>query len=166
MTSGLSSQSRPWFALSIYDEDCRRSTGQGYGSATVEERVYSFLAHTNFYDAVEVGYAELGGFGTEACVMLEDDEQGAVCHPLTFGEYWISLNKHRRPGRSLSPVPDDRAAGGRDLQGQGAQPAPAAYDRSAYEEQFDIYHAIEENDDFIAGRLGPGRQAVALDLLG
>jgi hypothetical protein len=33
-------------------------------------------------------------FGTEACVMLEHRRSsGAVCHPLTVGEYYVALRR-------------------------------------------------------------------------
>jgi hypothetical protein len=61
MTSGLSSQSRPWFALSIYDRGLAEDPQvKAYGSPKSRSALYAFLARTNFYDAVEVGYAELG----------------------------------------------------------------------------------------------------------
>jgi hypothetical protein len=61
-------------------------------------RLSSFLAHTNFYGAAKTGYIEMGAFGTEACVMLEHPDEGAVCHQLTFGEYWLALNDALIPG--------------------------------------------------------------------
>jgi hypothetical protein len=80
--------------------------------------------------------------------MLEDDEQGAVCHPLTFGEYWISLNKYRRPGALYRLVPMTALQIVDTFKDKAPARARASYDRSDYEDQFDIYHAIEENDDF------------------
>ena len=154
MTSGLSSQSRPWFALSVYDEDLLDDISVKAWLGEVEQRVYSFLAHTNFYDAVEVGYAELGGFGTEACVMLEDPDQGAVCEALTFGEYWIALNAQRRPGALYRQCPMTVLQVVEMFKDKAPQRIRAAYDRSTYEEQFDLFHAIEENDEYTEGRLG------------
>jgi hypothetical protein len=154
MTSGLSSQSRPWFALSIHDQDLLDDPEVKGWLAEVEEELYAFLARTNFYDAVEVGYGELGVFGTEACVMLEDSEQGAVCHPQTFGEYWISLNKYRRPGALYRLCPMTALQIVDTFKDKAPARARASYDRSDYEDQLDIYHAIEENDDFTEGRLG------------
>lgn len=159
MTSGLSSQSRPWFALSVYDDALLDDPQVKAWLGDVEERVYSFLAHTNFYDAAEVGYAELGGFGTEACVMLEDDENGAVCHALTFGEYWIALNKQRRPGALYRICPMTALQVVDTFKTDTPAHIRRVYDASRYEEQFDIYHAIEENDDYIAGKLGPSGKA-------
>jgi hypothetical protein len=155
MTSGLSSQSRPWFALSVYDDALLEDASVKSWLGQVEQRVYSFLAHTNFYDAVEVGYLELGGFGTEACVMTEDPDQGSVCQPLTFGEYWIALNAQRRPGALYRQCPMTALQVVDTFKDKAPARIRAAYDRGTYEEQFDVYHAIEENDDHVPGRFGP-----------
>jgi hypothetical protein len=74
--------------------------------------MYAFLAETNFYAAAKSGYAELGMFGTEACVMVEHPEDGAVCHPLTVGEYWIAARRRRQAGHALPQGVDERSPGG------------------------------------------------------
>jgi hypothetical protein len=155
MTSGLSSQSRPWFALSVYDEDLLDDASVKAWLGEVETRVYAFLAHTNFYDAAEVGYAELGGFGTEACVMLEDPQDGAVCEPLTFGEYWIALNAQKRPGALYRQCPMTALQVVDTFKELTPAHIQRAYDAGNYDHQFDLYHAIEENEDYREGRLGP-----------
>lgn len=92
MTSGLSSASRPWFTLKTADDDLMEADGVRAWLSEVERRMYAFLASTNFYGAAKAGYGEMGLFGTEACVMVEHPLAGAVCHALTFGEYWIALS--------------------------------------------------------------------------
>jgi hypothetical protein len=92
MTSGLSSASRPWFTLKTADDDLMEADGVRAWLSAVERRIYAFLASTNFYGAAKAGYGEMGLFGTEACVMVEHPLAGAVCHALTFGEYWIALS--------------------------------------------------------------------------
>jgi len=90
MTSGLSSPSRPWFKIETRDRDMMEYQPVKEWLAVVERLIYDFLAGTNFYNAAKIGYAELGCFGTEATVMLEHATYGAVCHPLSAGEYWIA----------------------------------------------------------------------------
>ena len=90
MTSGLSSPSRPWFKLKTPYPDMDEYQPVKEWMAVVEQLIYDFLAGTNFYNAVKVGYSELGCFGTEAAVMVEHQEYGAVTHTLTAGEYWLA----------------------------------------------------------------------------
>lgn len=93
MTSGLSSPSRPWFKLKTPYPDLDEFQPVKEWLAIIERLIYDFLAGTNFYNAVKVGYAELGCFGTEAAVMLDDPVYGAVTHTLTAGEYWIANDR-------------------------------------------------------------------------
>jgi hypothetical protein len=167
MTSGLSSQSRPWFTLTTYDENLADDASVKVWLGEVETRLYSFLAHTNFYGAAKTGYLEMGAFGTEACVMLEHDDEGAVCHALTFGEYWIGLNDALLPGalyrecvnttiQAVEQFGYANVSGRiRRLRRERATTSSTCF-----------YHAIEENDDYVAGKLGPTGKAVALALLG
>ena len=147
MTSGLSSPSRPWFRLTAYDDTLADSQPVKEWLAEVEKRLYAFLAGTNFYGAVRTNYAELGLFGTTATVMVEHDEAGAVCHPLTAGEYWIACGDKAEPdtlyrrapmtvAQAVSAFPWDKLS----------ERVRGCYERQQYEEIVNIMHAIEPND--------------------
>lgn len=97
MTSGLSSQSRPWMSLGSFDDRFEDDMEVRTYFSDAERRVYGFLASTNFYGAVKTGYLEMGLFGTEACIALEHPTEGMVCHQLTFGEYWLGMGDNLQP---------------------------------------------------------------------
>jgi hypothetical protein len=152
MTSGLSSPSRPWFRLTPFDENLAADGAVRKWLSEVERRMYAFLAASNFYGAVKAGYAEIGLFGTEACVMVEHARVGAVCHALTAGEYWTALSDaavpdtlYRRCSMSVHQV----------VQSFGLDNASdfvrGAYADGRYDDQVVVYHAIEPNDDRIEG---------------
>lgn len=144
MTSGLSSPSRPWFALATTDdlmEDYEVKTWL----SDCEERLYSFLARTNFYGAAKTGYAELGLFGTEACVMVEHPIMGAVCHPLTVGEYWIATSDALQADTLYRRVPMTVKQAVDRFGGRTSSRVRDRYDRSAYDEIVPVFHAIEPN---------------------
>jgi hypothetical protein len=65
----------------VQSSDAGRRAERGSRSpvwlSEVERRMDAFLAKTNFYGAVKTGYLELGGFGTEACIMFEHPTEGA-----------------------------------------------------------------------------------------
>jgi hypothetical protein len=155
MTSGLSSQSRPWFSLGLTDEELHDDQEVKDWLSEVEKLMYGFFAQTNFYGAVKTGYLELGMFGTEACIMLEHREKGAVCHQLTFGEYWLATGDDLEPNALYRQCPMTALQAvqmfGRDNVSSRIQ---SDYDCSRYENAHNFYHAIETNDDMIAGRLG------------
>lgn len=92
MASGLTSPSRPWKVLRMADEELNNEPGVRAWLSECDKAIDAFLAKTNFYGAAKAGYGEMGLFGTEACVMVEHPTEGAVCHALTAGEYWIALS--------------------------------------------------------------------------
>jgi hypothetical protein len=155
MTSGLSSQSRPWFTLGVQDEQLAEDPAVKAYLDECERRMYRFFALTNFYGAVKTGYLEMGAFGTDACVMLEHPVEGAVCHALTFGEYWLALNDALMPGAlyrdcAMTALLAVETFGLNNVSDRVRR----AYDRSDYEEFCQYYHAIEENPDYTPGALG------------
>jgi hypothetical protein len=148
MTSGLSSPSRPWFRLATYNEDDLQSEDVRVWLSDIEQRMYAFLAETNFYAAAKSGYAELGMFGTEACVMVEHPVEGAVCHSLTVGEYFIALGDNAKPDtlyrKAWMSVHQAVQTFGLD---KVCARVKDQYDRADYEQIVRIWHAIEPNDE-------------------
>jgi hypothetical protein len=147
LTSGLSSPSRPWFNWGSYggQDDQEQDAREWY--AENERRAYSFLAGTNFYGANKTTYMELGLFGTAACVMVDHDVYGAVCHTLSAGEYWRGVGSaavadrlYRQCGLTV------RVA--KEMFGDKCSARITnAYDRGDYEQAVSIIHAIEPNDE-------------------
>lgn len=151
MTSGLSSPSRPWFKLKTPYPDMDEYQPVKEWLAVVEQLIYDFLAGTNFYNAVKVGYSELGCFGTEAAVMLEHPVYGAVTHTLTAGEYWIANDEgliadslYRRVFMTVHQMVEAfvRPQGWNVV----SKAVKNAYDKSDYEQIVPVMHAIEPND--------------------
>jgi hypothetical protein len=155
MTSGLSSQSRPWFTLKAYSETLDDDPEVRNYLAEVQRRMYAFMASTNLYGAMKTGYLEMGMFGTEACIALPHDVEGMVCHQLTFGEYWIGMGSHLQPEALYRECPKtvkDAVEGfGRD----NVSPyITRLYDQANYDQTVTFYHAIQPNDEYVAGAAG------------
>jgi hypothetical protein len=156
MTSGLSSRSRPWFTLKSYDENLDESPAVRAYFSEVEKRMYRFIASTNFYGAVKTGYLELGMFGTEACIALEHDVEGMVCHQLTFGEYWLGLGSSLQPEALYRECPISvKQAYESFPHEQLSDYIKQAYQQVKYDETLTFYQAIELNSDYEPGRAGP-----------
>ena len=148
MTSGLSSPSRPWFKLKTPYPDLDEFQPVKEWLSTVERQMYDFLAGTNFYNGVKVGYAELGCFGTEAAVMVDDPHYGAVTHTLAAGQYWIANDRglvadslYRNVPMTVAQVVDSFVR----QKGWGcvSKAVKSAYDKSNYETMVPVMHAIE-----------------------
>lgn len=150
MTSGLSSPSRPWFKLKTPWPDMDEYQPVKEWLSVVEQLIYDFLGGTNFYNAVKVGYSELGCFGTEAAVMLEHPNYGAVTHTLTAGEYWIANDDgliadtlYRRVFMTVHQMVEAFVRKG----GWGvvSKAVKNSYDKGNYETIVPVMHAIEPN---------------------
>ena len=161
MTSGLSSPSRPWFRLVPFDQDLAADASVRVWLAEVERRLYGFLAGTNFYGAMKSGYAEMGMFGTEACVMVEHWQAGAVCHAMTAGEYWLSLSDASVPDTLYRrcPMTVHQVVQSFGLDGV-SDFVRNAHDSGRYDQPVNVCHAIEPNKDRVEGaedRVGASR---------
>jgi hypothetical protein len=148
MTSGLSPSSQPWFRAEVYDEAVKDDPEVRAWLDDTQRRMYDFLAATNFYGAAQTGYSELGLFGTDGCVMVEDDEQGAVCHALTVGEYWIALGRDLMANTLYRDATMTVAQAVQSFEwNKLSLRVREQYDRSDYDQLVKIIHAIEPNLD-------------------
>lgn len=165
MQTGLNSQATPWFKLTLADRDLLEYQPVKEWVAAVERVLYDFFASTNFYQAAQVGYSELGTVGVEACIMLESREYRGVCHALTAGEYWIATDNglrtdslyrksHLTVAQVVGAYPWDKLS----------RAVRDAYDKSNYQQLVPVMHAIEPNrerdPDKIDARNKPYRSVV------
>lgn len=94
MMAGITSPARPWFKLTLGDEEVAEKSPVKLWLDEVQKRVMRVFAKSNFYNAVAVMYEELGIFGTAAMLIYEDFEDVIRCYPLTVGEYFLVID-HR-----------------------------------------------------------------------
>jgi hypothetical protein len=143
-------------ALWLHDEELADAPDVRAWLDEVEKRMYGFLAATNFYAAVKSGYLELGMFGTEACVMVEHPTEGAVCHQLTAGEYWIGLGSALTPEALYRRCPLTVVQVMQRFERSKISPRIiAAYDRSNYDEVCDIYQGSRSTTISMKAMPGP-----------
>lgn len=161
MTSGLTPSSSPWFTLKLANEEVNGLAGVRGWLSDCEKAMYAFLARTNFYAAAKSGYAEMGLFGTEGCVMVEHRLAGAVCHAHTAGEYWIGLSDTLAPDTMAREI----TMTARQMVQAFGEKAPrlvqSAYSGKRADQVFTYYNLMEPNADFDPRRFGskPWRSA-------
>ena len=96
MQSGLTSPARPWFSLTLQDEELTHNQAVKQWLHDCYERMVNVFARSNFYDQIHMLYRELAVFGT-AVMMVEADPDSAIrCRTLTAGEYCIDVNASSR----------------------------------------------------------------------
>lgn len=90
LVSGLASPSRPWFkvvpsikGISI-DAEARTWLDQ------IEDRIYTILANSNFYNSFAQECEDLVVFGTAPTIIYEDEADLIRCYNPCVGEYYLS----------------------------------------------------------------------------
>jgi len=97
LQGGLTSPSRPWFTLSLPDEELAEYEPVRRWLHDVRNAMLLVFSRSNFYGSMKHVYVEDAGFGT-AAMMIEEDYQTVIrCRPFTIGEYCLSLDCRYRP---------------------------------------------------------------------
>jgi hypothetical protein len=158
MTSGMSSPSRPWFKLEPADPEMKERQAVKEWLKLVSDRIYDLFSRTNFYAGVKSGYQEMGLFGSEATIMVESARSGAVCHSMTFGEYWLAIGDDLTPNtlyrRCDMTVIQLMSRFGRTPEGRAriSSATRTLYDNGEYDKWVECYHAVEPNDEREIGK--------------
>jgi len=90
MMSGITSPGRPWFRLTLADDELADDPDVKVWLSEVQKRMSRVFAESNFYNALAVMYADLGAFGTSALVIYEDFEDVIRCQIAAAGEYFLA----------------------------------------------------------------------------
>lgn len=160
--SGLSSSSRPWFALELEDPDLQDNRHVRIFLDELTKRLQTVLYTSGFYPAIKSNYGEVGRYGNMAGLMEDSLMHGVVCHDLSIGEYWMALDGARKANTLYRVIPmtvyqlvEMIADGGKPDWSRVRREIKQMYDDKKYEQIVPIYHAIETNPDYIEGKLGP-----------
>ena len=96
MQSGLTSPSRPWFKLSLGDEDLDSMANVSYWLDDTQRRMENVFSKSNIYGGLHSLYEEVAGFGT-ACALLEEDDDDIIrLRVYTCGEYYLGTGPDGR----------------------------------------------------------------------
>jgi hypothetical protein len=93
MMAGISSPSRPWFALKTPDPSLNEFGSIKQWLNEVERRMRDVFSKSNVYNALHTLYSEEGAFGTGVMLITEDFEDVIRCYPLTAGSYYLAQNQ-------------------------------------------------------------------------
>ena len=149
LMGGLVSPSRPWFNLTLPDEDLLEDEEIKtwlHDSRTV---LLTILAKSNFYAASHAQFNELGVFGTGAMLIEEDFKTVARFRPFTIGEYYLGANSENRVDtlyRTFSMTAKQMVEefGIEKV----SEPVKTCYENNNLEEYFDVVHCIQPSKTF------------------
>ena len=99
MKSGLTSPSRPWFTLTLYDQGLAEYESVKAWLTEIQDIMLGAMLRSNIYDQIYDVYKEQGIFGTAAMIIEEDDENIFRAQALTIGSYAIGVDKRGKVNR-------------------------------------------------------------------
>lgn len=91
LLSGLMSPWRPWFQLSVGLPGQKPDAAAIQWVATVQERLTTVLASSNFYTAAAQLFRDVSTFGTSPLLIAEDYDDVIRCYLPCAGEYYLGL---------------------------------------------------------------------------
>ena len=96
MQSGMTDESSQWFALTTGDEKLDASYDVKVYLDECQRIMEMAFSKSNIYAAFQHCWREVATMGICANVILEDDEVGFYCQPLTIGEYAVAADYRGR----------------------------------------------------------------------
>ncbi len=96
LMSGLASPSRPWFKIVPSVKGVNIDAEGRAWLDEVEDRVYTVLAGSNFYNAFAQECEDLVVFGTAPCIIYEDEKDLIRCYNPCCGEYFLNSSATMR----------------------------------------------------------------------
>lgn len=94
MMAGMSSPARPWFVLGPPDPGMKKFGPVRDWLDTVTKIMLEAFARSNLYSALPKAYGSIGGYGTGAFGVLDDDKEIFRCYPFPVGSFYVDCN-HR-----------------------------------------------------------------------
>lgn len=88
--SGLASPSRPWFKIVPTIKNVQIDSEGRQWIDEVEDRIYTILAGSNFYNSFAQECEDLVVFGTAPVIIYEDETDLLRCYNPVVGEYYLS----------------------------------------------------------------------------
>ncbi len=164
MHAGLTSPSRPWFALDVPDPDLRkfRPVKNWLYDATV--RMHAVMLKSNIYTALPTIYADQGLFATGTMGLMDDDRDLFRCYPYPIGTYALGLSRRQTVDtfvreytmtvRQLVEEFGDVDEHGQPDWSRFSNAVKTLYDKSHYEESVEVCWVVAPNVGADQERLG------------
>lgn len=90
MYSGLTNPARPWFKLEAALPATEMDAEAKAWLEDTEQRIYTILHQSNFYQAMAQAFEDVTVFGTAVVIMYEDREDVIRCYNPCAGEYYLA----------------------------------------------------------------------------
>jgi len=144
LMSGMTSPSRPWFKLGLYDEGLEDNPAVKQYLETVQRRMYAVLRGSNMYRTFDACYGDMGLYGTWSGLIVPSFEDIIRGIAMPMGSYRIAeddegnvSNLHYECRRTVSQVVEEFG-----LENCSSR-VQTAFKNNQMGDWVDMYHAIE-----------------------
>jgi len=148
MMAGMTSPARPWFRLSIADQDLLKHGPVQVWLAQVTRMMLRIFATSNTYNALQSCYKELGCFGTHL-IITQPHFENVIHHTvMTAGEYALACDAYGRVDTAYREFQKPVGAvvkefGLKNLSNR----TRSLYDQGSLDEWVTLVHAVEPRAD-------------------
>ncbi len=97
LMSGMTDPSSQWFALTTGTPNLDEAQAVKVWLDQVQRIMEMAFTRTNTYQALHLGWRDVGTYGVMAMVIAEDDREVFHCYPLSVGEYAIGVDDRGVP---------------------------------------------------------------------
>ncbi len=164
MQGGMTSPVRPWFKITLEDEEAAKQHEAGEWLDEVSRRMLTLLHNSNFYNSIHGLYADLGTFGT--ALMLETaDWTGLNFQLVRAGEYVLDVNDKNEVDtffrRMLMSARQILLKFGEQNVPEAVKNAAKNRNATAFDQRFEVIHGVFPRRDPVYGKLGGGNMPFA-----
>lgn len=149
MMSGITSPARPWFQLRTSDPKLNEYAPVKMWLDLVKSRMQEVFLRSNLYTTLPLTYSDLGVFGTNAFMVLEDDEDVIRCYPFPVGSYMVGTSYR---GNVDTCYREFQMTVGQLVKQFGLKNCTLStqnlYEHGNMDAWVDVIHVIEPNEDF------------------
>lgn len=96
LMSGLASPSRPWFKMMPSSRRIAIDSAARAWLDETEDRIYTVLAGSNFYQSLAQELEDVTCFGTAPTIIYEDEKDLIRCYNPAIGEYYLASGATNR----------------------------------------------------------------------
>lgn len=148
LMAGVTSPSRPWFKLGVYDRGAQEDFEVKQWLHVVQQRMYDVIRASNTYRMFSQCYSDLGLFGVFGGLMVGDFENVIHTHSFPMGTFRLAEDEKSR--MNAMHYSCKKTVG--QLVKQFGEESVSNSTRQAYKnndlhKKVDIHHAIEERRD-------------------
>lgn len=155
MMAGITSPARPWFRLTISDQELAEFKPVKEWLSLTELRMRNRMLRSNVYRVFPMMYEDMAVFGVASSGLFTDFETTIRAHSFPIGQYRISLNQRMRPDIFMRRfVMTTRQL----VEEFGMDNVPpkiqSQYKNKHLEERHDVKHAVIPNRHFKTDAMG------------